>query len=101
MGEQMDGCSGLAPLWHLIAVQMTGFKKKGGIYKVLKWMPRVVLIFAEDGRFRSRGLISQQRADFAAEGLFRSKWTFSQPISQLRNTLRNGVLAAKMEFLRL
>ena len=25
-GGQMEGCSGLAPLWHLFEVQMTGLK---------------------------------------------------------------------------
>ena len=33
-GGQTEGCSSLAPLWHLFEVQMTGKKKKYGIYNV-------------------------------------------------------------------
>ena len=64
---------------------MTSFKKKGGIYKVLKWMPRVVLIFTAEGRFRNGGPFSQ-------------RGPFLQPISHLRNeegVLRNGTCVPK------
>ena len=62
-------------------------------------MPRVVLIFVEEGQFRNGGPILQRRGIFAA-----AKWggvccemaiVCQRGVSQLWNTLQNGALAAK------
>ena len=62
----MEGCSGLAPLWHLFEVQMTGLKQNVEFITFKNGCQRTVLIFAAERRLRSGG-------------------AFSQPISQLRN----------------
>ena len=78
----MEGCSGLAPLWHLFEVQMTGLKGNLEFITFKNGCQGMVLIFAVEKRFCN-------------------KEAFLQPISQLRNPLRNGSLAAKIEVFKL
>ena len=72
-------------------------------------MPRVVLIFAAEGGFRRERAFSQRRALFAAHfaaakiGLLCCEMAHEcqRGVSQLRNTLRNEAIAAKIENLTL
>ena len=57
-GGQMEGCSGLAPLWHLFEVQMTGLKQNMEFITFKNGCQGTVLTFAADRRFRSTGWIS-------------------------------------------
>ena len=77
---------------------MTDFYKNNGILKV-------ILIFAEEGRFRSKRGFSQKNTIFAAHfvarfamgvTVLRNGTRVPKSASQLQNTLRNGALAAKL-----
>ena len=65
-GVQMEGCSGLAPLWHLFEVQMTGLKRNVEFIMFKNGCQGTVLIFAAERLFRNRGSFSQRRGIFAA-----------------------------------
>ena len=88
--------------WHvlifetLFAAQMTGINRKNGIL-------RVSLSFATKRQFRSNLPFSQQlRSEFHSceidVTVLRRGTRVPKPLSQLRNTLRNGTFGAKSCF---
>ena len=80
----------------LFAAQMTGINRKNGSLKVN-------LSFATKHQFRSKMPFSQQlRSEFRSceidVTVLRSGTRVPKPLSQLRNTLRNGTFGAKSCF---
>ena len=58
-GGQTEGCSGLAPLWYLFEVQMTGLKRNVEFITFKNGCQGTVGVFAAERRFHSRESISQ------------------------------------------
>ena len=80
----------------LFAAQVTGINRKNGSL-------RVSLSFATKRQFRSKMPFSQQlRSEFRSceidVTVLRSGTRVPKPLSQLRNTLRNGTFGAKSRF---
>ena len=95
--RRRTGCENGALIFEtLFAAQMTGINRKNGSL-------RVGLSFATKRQFRSKMPISQQlRSEFRScemrVPVLRSGTRVPKPLSQLRNTLRNGTFGAKSRF---
>ena len=95
-GGEMEGCSGLAPIWHLFEVQMTGLKRNVEFINFKNGCQGMVLIFAAEGHFRSPFRSYEMKSEGRERAL-----VCQGLVSQLRNPLRNGAMAVKMGFSRL